>query len=281
MKKAFNDFYKNFKIEWKLYLVKFGFLSAGLYLFTLGIAIYAPTAVGASHMDFAIYSLIMNFWGTTSSGTLDSSVQQAHYPTVLTIYFIGIMLVSVIFAIASAIIKQKKHKDKTGWIKVVVVIVTDLIITFLLPQIIAWQWLYVDMSKLDSDALDANARNLVFLGAWVIYVFGVAAWVYSGWLLGPYNSVADSFINLTKMKYNLARILMDILIIAPGFIIVFAAQEDWTVKSKFLLNYLNFGTVFFVIITGPVAGLIINNICKKICDYDKLKIKLNQTKEIV
>ncbi|WP_338984029.1 SPE_1075/MLC_0560 family membrane protein [Spiroplasma endosymbiont of Othius punctulatus] len=263
------DFKLNFKNLWKYYLVKVAFLLLGLYLFTLGIAIYTPTSVGASHMDFSIFAIISTLHGVVGD---NSNVDLGYYPNLLTLYFVGILIGALIFGLIFSVKDWKENKNKMTWINLTIIILADLIIVFGLPQMVNMQWLYIPQDAI-ANINNASARNWIFIGAYSIYVFGVAFWVMSGILGGPYNTICTYLMKATGWKYNVARIVADLIITFPGFIFILANGLTWSQKGDFMLTYLNFGSICFVILTGPIVGLIIPKI-NKVWNIEDYKTKL-------
>nr|WP_243729736.1 hypothetical protein [Mycoplasma capricolum] len=61
MKEYFCNLKTNISKNKKQYLIRLFCLLVGLYIFSLSIALYVPTAVGASHVDFTNFSILTLF----------------------------------------------------------------------------------------------------------------------------------------------------------------------------------------------------------------------------
>lgn len=242
------------------YLIRLICLILGFYLFSLSIALYAVTNVGASQVDFTNFAILGIFdkWTNKDSGLVELS----QYKIALTSLYLFLMILSAIFLSVSILKKYKVEKNKKLWIELVVLIVLDLIVIFTMPYLINAQiamfgkigyneWMF-------NSSTQYQFRTIFFLIAYALYILGLTFWVHSGWLISPYNSINNSFMKMTKLPFNTSRVLMDILIFLPGVIILLVNPVSWSIKGQFLLNYLNIGTIMFVFATGPLLGKTLN-----------------------
>ncbi|KAF0850744.1 MULTISPECIES: hypothetical protein [Spiroplasma] len=89
----------------------------GIYLTSLGIAIYAPTSTGASQIDFTIFALLVLMYGNYASGHLNDTVLTAHYALVLWMYYLVLILFTIIFMLIVNVKAYRKTKDRQIWVK--------------------------------------------------------------------------------------------------------------------------------------------------------------------
>ncbi|AGJ91107.1 SPE_1075/MLC_0560 family membrane protein [Mycoplasma putrefaciens] len=242
------------KVNHKKYLIKLACLILGIYIFSLSIAVYAVTAVGASQVDFTNFAILGIFskWDmSTGLVNLDS------YKWALFALYGSLLVLSAIFLSVSIFRKYKKNKDKKLWLELVVLIVLDLIIIFTMPFAIDGQIAMLGAIGYNDWMIKTTVyqyRTIFFLIAYILYIVGLTFWVHSGWLISPYNSINTSFMKMTNLPFNTSRVLMDLLIFLPGLILLLVNPVAWELKGKFLLNYLNIGTIIFVFATGPILS---------------------------
>ncbi|ADR24237.1 putative membrane protein [Mycoplasma leachii PG50] len=260
MKKYFCNLKTSISQNKKQYLIRLGCLLIGLYLFSLSIALYVPTAVGASQVDFTNFSILALFkdWAKVNEKTVEGLVAATNYKLALMSLYGFLLLVSVVFLVLSIIREYKITKDKKLWLQLIPLIVLDVIINVGLSYVIDGQ---IEMLKvigyldwLFNQSTAYQFRTIFFTIAFVLYIVGLTFWIHSGWLLGSYNSINTNFMRLTKLPFNVSRVLMDVLIIIPGVIMLLVNPISWDIKAKFLLNYVNIGTIGFLFLAGPMLG---------------------------
>ncbi|WP_368486752.1 SPE_1075/MLC_0560 family membrane protein [Spiroplasma sp. DGKH1] len=247
------------QISWKKISIKIFLFLIGLYLFTIGLSIYLPTAVGVMHLDFTIYSVLMVWKGIYADGTLDTTVSNGtvHW-IVLGCYFFILMLFSIGFASVSAYRKYQVTKNKYEFNILWWVLMMDLVIVLLEPFMLQLHELYITpelANKIKNS--DYTIRMWIFFGGFLLNALGDAIWLKSNIFLGPYNSICFNFQKMSKWKYINARIFLDFCILIPGVIITLTTTTiSWDLKEKFFLNYINLGTVAFIFAFGPIVHLL-------------------------
>ncbi|UWD35069.1 hypothetical protein NX779_00205 [Mycoplasma cottewii] len=92
------------------YLIRLICLILGFYLFSLSIALYAVTNVGASQVDFTNFAILGIFdkWTNKDSGLVELS----QYKIALTALYLFLMILSAIFLSVSILKKYKVEKNK-------------------------------------------------------------------------------------------------------------------------------------------------------------------------
>ncbi|AHI53372.1 SPE_1075/MLC_0560 family membrane protein [Spiroplasma culicicola] len=270
MKLYYEQMKENVKLRWRSLLVRFFLFIFGFAISTLGIAFYTTTKIGASQMDFTIYVISAMIDGyDMSNGSMTSEVIQGIYILIYNLILALFVILSIAFSLPK-IIKDLKEKNSVSTIQMTINLICDIIIVFLAPLLMQ---LYlkqvVAVEQIMSESTSQNIRNLIFIGGFVMFCIGVAMWVHANMSLGPYNSYASSFQNLTGLNYAISRVLMDLLIFVPGLILFPFIPGDWNQKTQFLLTNLGIGTIAFTFLTGPFVNLIIKGL-KKIFDWDKI-----------
>ncbi|AXK50720.1 SPE_1075/MLC_0560 family membrane protein [Spiroplasma alleghenense] len=262
MKQFINDFNKIIKTEWKILLSRFGIFVLGWFLFTLSIALYTPTSVGASQIDFTIF----NFLGAFSDGGIrpNGEIDLTSYSTYLLLFYVIMMVITVIMGSINVAIDYKKNRNVQKIYWYILFVIGDIISLFIIPLGVKMQMLYIDESMFAGYSENAVKilRFVVFISAFLIYCLSIALMVYCGIMPGVYNSIAEEFRKLTKMSYQASRILWDFLLIVPGLILLIFINWSSDLKLAFLGNYLYFGTVFFIFLTGPLVGVLLKQFNK-------------------
>ncbi|WP_425379630.1 SPE_1075/MLC_0560 family membrane protein [Spiroplasma endosymbiont of Stenodema calcarata] len=257
MKKLFTKIKWQWQHLWHIFLLQGFLVFIGIYLTSLGIAIYAPTSTGASQIDFTVFALLALMYGNYGNGHLHDTVLTAHYAVVLWLYYLVLILFTIIFMLITNIKAYQKTKDREIWVKFGIMIIGDLFLAWLLPLLIHFNWKYI----ISADAIQQWAESSggiaawLFLGGFSLYCIGIAIWIFSKTLYGPYNDICEAFIKLTKLKYPVARILLDVMMVIPGFIfwLFLPLNND---KWNFLFTNFSFGTVAFVFISGPYVNVV-------------------------
>ncbi|AOG60005.1 hypothetical protein SHELI_v1c00500 [Spiroplasma helicoides] len=262
------------KTNYRVVILKLFLLISGMFLMALGIRLYIPTQIGASQVDFSIYTMIGLKSGTTGIFENNNQVLEQYYANFLTYFYIGLTFIAAIFSTISTIKEFKSTKDKTIWINYTFKILFDVIITFLLPQIVnLFNDLISSNSILNLLRDDFSGQNSpgkaawFFLLAYIIYIVGICLWVKSTWALGPYNSICSEFVRLTKIKYGASRFICDILMILPG-VLFFGLITNGDKLSFFFTNF-SIATMVFLFLTGPICNTLIKRL-DKVLDYNKL-----------
>ncbi|AOX43887.1 hypothetical protein S100390_v1c05480 [Spiroplasma sp. NBRC 100390] len=262
-----------FLINWKRWGLKIFFFLLGLYIFTFGLSLYLPTAVGVMHLDFTIYAVLMVWKGIYPDGTLDTTVSNGtvHW-LVLGIYFAILMLFSFSFATIGAYRKYQITKEKKEFNLLWTVLIMDLIIVFLEPFMLQFHELYLTptiANKIKNSPY--TIRMWIFLAGFLLNAIGDAIWLKSNLFLGPYNSICINFQKMSNWKFVNARIFLDFCIILPGIIITLSTNTiSWDLKGKFFLNYVNLGTIAFIFAFGPIVHLLLNQFDKWLPHKNKL-----------
>ncbi|WFQ93168.1 hypothetical protein MFERI15181_00053 [Mycoplasma feriruminatoris] len=259
MKKYFCNLKTSISQNKKQYLIRLGCLLIGLYLFSLSIALYVPTAVGASHVDFTNFSILALFkdWIKVDGKTVEGTIDPTNYKSALLSLYAFLLFVSIVFLTISIIREYRVTKDKKLWLQLIPLIVLDMIINVGLSYVIEGQiqmLVKIGYMELMNNTPPYQYRTIFFTVAFVLYIAGLTFWIHSGWLLGSYNSINTNFMRLTKLPFNVSRVLMDVLIIVPGVIMFLVNPISWDIKAKFLLNYVNIGTIGFLFLAGPLLG---------------------------
>ena len=166
MKKYFCNLKTSISQNKKQYLIRLGCLLIGLYLFSLSIALYVPTAVGASQVDFTNFSILALFkdWAKVGDKTVEGLVAATNYKLALMSLYGFLLLVSVVFSVLSIIREYKVTKDKKLWLQLIPLIVLDVIINVGLSYVIDGQ---IEMLKVIG-YLDwlFNQSSLHFVKIW-------------------------------------------------------------------------------------------------------------------
>lgn len=261
MKEYFCNLKTNISKNKKQYLIRSFCLLVGLYIFSLSIALYVPTAVGASHVDFTNFSILTLFkdWAKgTDQKEIPGLVSPTNYKLALMSLYGFLLVVSVIFLTVSIIKEYKVTKNKKLWLQLIPLIVFDVLINVGLSYVIDGQILMLDkigyLNWMFNSSTAYQFRTIFFLIAFILYIVGLTFWIHSGWLLGSYNSINTNFMRLTKLPFNVSRVLMDVLIIIPGVIMFLVNPISWDIKVKFLLNYVNIGTIGFLFLAGSLLA---------------------------
>ncbi|AGR41023.1 SPE_1075/MLC_0560 family membrane protein [Spiroplasma taiwanense] len=194
-------------------------------------------------------------------GTLDASVSNGiYYEIVLVIYFFIISIISIIFLIIS---KSKRNQFCTGNSKIKLqiffIFLSDIVIVFLEPLFLMMhEKLYITHEFVKEIKKQSYQIKLwIFISGFLLTALGDAIWIKTNIFLGPYNSIVPNFQKMTKWNYISSRISIDIIILIPGILISLSITSiNWDLKSKFFLDYLNVGTIFFIICFGPVVHFI-------------------------
>ncbi|WP_426605559.1 hypothetical protein [Spiroplasma endosymbiont of Glossina fuscipes fuscipes] len=88
MKKWFSKIKWQWQQLWHIFLLQGFLFFVGIYLTSLGIAIYAPTSTGTSQIDFTVFALLALMYGNYTAGHLNDTVLTAHYALVLLMYYL-------------------------------------------------------------------------------------------------------------------------------------------------------------------------------------------------
>ncbi|WHQ37475.1 SPE_1075/MLC_0560 family membrane protein [Spiroplasma sp. SV19] len=260
MKKWFNKMKQQWQQLWHIFLLQGFLFFVGIYLTSLGIAIYAPTSTGASQIDFTIFALLALMYGNYANGHLQDTVLTAHYALALWMYFLILVFFTIIFMLIVNIKAYRNTKDRQIWVKFTIMILGDLVLAWLLPLLIHFNWQYIISAVRIQQWAESSGgiAAWLFLGGFSLYCLGLAIWIYSKTWYGPYNHICEAFIKLTKLKYPVARILLDVMMVIPGFIfwVFLPLNND---KWNFLFTNFSFGTMAFIFISGPYV-----NVFKKI-----------------
>ncbi|AHI53629.1 transmembrane protein [Spiroplasma sabaudiense Ar-1343] len=274
MKKFASNFKQLIVIEWKILLYRFGIFVVGWYLFTLAIALYTPTMVGASQIDFTIFAFLGVFSNSKIDGAGSITNALGQYSTYLLLMYVVMMVITVIMGAINTALDFKKNKnvEKIYWY--ILFVIGDIISLFIIPLGVQMQFLYI------TDAIYANLsekaanylRIWIFVIAFLTYCISIALMVYCSIMPGVYNSIAEESRKLTKMSYQASRVLWDFLLIVPGVLILIIVNWDATIKLNFLINYLSFGTIFFIFLTGPI----VNQILKLFNKFYNIKSKTQE-----
>ncbi|WP_338972386.1 SPE_1075/MLC_0560 family membrane protein [Spiroplasma endosymbiont of Panorpa germanica] len=271
MKQFTKDFQILIKTEWKILLSRFGIFILGWFLFTLSIALYTPTSVGASQIDFTIF----NFLGAFSKGGInpDGTIDLASYSSYLLIFYSIMMVITVVMGSINVTLDYKKNKNVQKIYWYILFVIGDIISLFIIPLGVQIQMLYINGSMFEGQTqnIEKILRFIVFIAAFLIYCVAIALMVYCGIMPGVYNSIAEEFRKLTKMSYQASRIIWDFLLIVPGVILLIAISWDADLKLAFLGNYLYFGTILFIFITGPLVGFMLKKLNKVFNISEKTK----------
>ncbi|AGR42521.1 SPE_1075/MLC_0560 family membrane protein [Spiroplasma diminutum] len=265
---------KLIKNNWKGILIKVILLILGVIVSSFGLALYQQPAVGGSQIDWFIYNALSLVEPFSKDGSVRGEVLNKFYPTSLTLVYIILIIFAIGFSIKPTMEEYKKLKSKIIWFSFLFVVIADIAITFIVPQIVG---LFLrSLSELNIKNTDPNnlaIRNLALIGGFLAFVIGIALWVKSGLLLGPFNNICTQFIRLTKMNYAMGRLLIDISILILGFILFpFIIGEEGSNKTNFLLTNFGLGTICFTFLVGPIVNTQLN-ILNKFIDYEKLSNK--------
>ncbi|ALD66886.1 SPE_1075/MLC_0560 family membrane protein [Spiroplasma cantharicola] len=266
MKKLWNDQLKNFSNNWKVISVKIVLLILGILLTSFGLALYQQPSVGGSQIDWLIYNVLSISIPFIEEGKVGQGVYD-NYAISLTTLYVVLILFAICFSIKPTIDEYKKTKSKKAWFKFSWFILADIIITFIVPQIVG---LFIaPLSQMGISELIPGARNLIFIGGFLCFVMGIALWVKSGWLLGPFNNICEQFLRLTKMNYSNGRLIIDIAILVIAFVFFPFVRGEGATKLDFLLTNFGLGTICFTFLVGPLVNQVLN-ILNKLFDYKKM-----------
>ncbi|AHI52387.1 SPE_1075/MLC_0560 family membrane protein [Spiroplasma culicicola] len=276
MKSWFKEQTGYIKKDWRVLLVKASLLIAGMFIMALGIRLYIPTGIGKSQVDFTIFTLIGLKLG---NGDVTSAAAYDSYSGMLLYFYLVIALISASMSLVNSIKKYREAKDKGIWVNFSFKIMADIFVSLMLPLIVLMfqkiinEDSIVNLIKSDSTSTDVNPgkASWFFALAFLIYALGIALWVKSGWILGPYNSICQEFITLTKIQYGTGRIIMDLLMAAPGLILFWIIPSGDVSTMDFLFTNFSIATMVFLFCTGPLVAQIIK-ILNKAVDYEKLKV---------
>lgn len=154
-------------------------------MFSLSIALYVPTAVGASHVDFTNFSILALFkdWAKAKDGTaIEGLVAATNYKLALLSLYGFLLLVSVVFLVLSIIREYRVTKDKKLWLQLIPLIVLDMIINVGLSYVIDGQIEMLKVIKyLDwmfSQTTAYQYRTIFFTIAFVLYIAGLTFWIH-------------------------------------------------------------------------------------------------------
>ncbi|WP_339034079.1 SPE_1075/MLC_0560 family membrane protein [Spiroplasma endosymbiont of Cantharis rufa] len=271
MKNLFNENMKSFSKNWKAIIVKFILLILGILLTAFGLALYQQPSVGGSQIDWLIYNVLSISIPFVKEGKVGQGVYD-NYAISLTTLYIVLILFAICFSIKPTIDEYKKTKSKSAWFKFSWFILADIIITFIVPQIVG---LFITpLSQMGIRELIPGARNLIFIAGFLCFVLGIAFWVKSGWLLGPFNNICEQFLRLTKMSYSKSRLIIDISILIIAFAFFPFVKGEEASKTDFLLTNFGLGTICFTFLVGPLVNQILI-ILDKVFDYKKMNNKEN------
>ncbi|QEH61258.1 hypothetical protein SCHIN_v1c00600 [Spiroplasma chinense] len=269
MKEYFSTGYKNAKKDWRINLIKFVLLLFGIYFMALGIAIYIPTEIGASQVDFTTFVLVGLKTGTTER--LDNFTKV--YSDMLIYFYLVLTFISTCMGLVNTIRAHKKTMEPKVWIGFVFTLITNIAITFILPKVVYLNSMYVtydgvkDMIMVNG-VVSTGVASWIFAGAFIVFCLGVTCWVKSGWATGPYNTVCDELLKMTRLTFPMARLICDAAMVVPGLILLWVIPNGD--KTGFLFTNLSIGTLVFVFATGPLCGAM-KKLLDKIIDYDMLK----------
>ncbi|WP_338984053.1 SPE_1075/MLC_0560 family membrane protein [Spiroplasma endosymbiont of Othius punctulatus] len=260
IKTKWNYLVKDISLNKRNYSFRIVALILGLYIFTLGITIGSQTAVGVSMIDFTIFSGLfsseglMETQGTTIvPGTI--KVQDSPYALYCGLLYVGMSIVSLIFMSIWVAKDYKTTRNKMLFVMMGLAVVGDIIIILGIPLLIEMNLLYIPGAAIANAA--PGIRVYIFMLAFACYALGIALWVYASLLSGPYNSICTNFLKVTGIKsYSVGRTAMNLLILAPGFIVIIImglTGTPWSDIGNFLVVNISFGTVFYVFVLGIVV----------------------------
>lgn len=270
MKTFYKDTSIYLKKNWKNLTSRFIIYNIGVFLFGLGIAIYMNTKVGASHLDILVFALLKTIHGTSDSGSVSHNLDQ-YYSQFLTFVYLIILTFAILFNILLLIRDYKITKNKQIISKYLLRIVSDIIPVFIWPYYIKLSQLYIPLDAIGE--LEVFFRTWIFIGGFLLYTTGFTFVVYSKMFLGPYNSVSSGLHNLTRINYALSRVIIDVILAGAGIIVVLVNGSQFGVKMDFFNNYLLFGTVFFVFISGHIIGWKLKKLTNFVEKYNKKKLE--------
>ncbi|QHX35805.1 hypothetical protein STIUS_v1c02500 [Spiroplasma sp. TIUS-1] len=260
LKTKFNYFIKDINLNKRNYFFKLIALILGMYLFSIGITISANTAVGVSMIDITILGSIFHSHGLadTSNGVVSGTINTVDTPYELYVayIYIGMSIVSLCFMSVWVYKSYKKTGNKMLFVQMLLSVICDIIVIFAIPLLIKMNYLYMNPDGIRESA--STIRAYLFLIAFICYSLGIALWVYSGFLPGPYNSICTNFIKMFEgMSYSFGRTIMNILIFIPGVLIILldgaTGHRTWQEVLDFTLVNISFGSVFLILILGPMV----------------------------
>ncbi|WP_338985009.1 SPE_1075/MLC_0560 family membrane protein [Spiroplasma endosymbiont of Diplazon laetatorius] len=277
MKKWFKETSQNISQKWLSNLIKFFLFSAGVVISAFGLALYQQPAVGGSQIDWTLYNILALKIPYAADGSLINDIRNIYGTALATLYIIFI-IIAIGFAIKPSIDDYKNSKKKSIWVLFVWMIIADIIITFTVPLLIGEISKGLEgIIKTDNGIIISSVgfRNLLFIAGFLCFVIGTALWVKTGWILGPFNNICTQFLRLTKLNYAAGRLIIDISILAVGFMFFPFIKGEGT-KTDFLMTNFGLGTICFTFLVGPLVNSILK-ILNKICDFEKIDKLTNKS----
>lgn len=291
MKEWFDERFMYAKVNFRVLIIKTALLIAGMMVMALGIALYIPTGLGKSQVDFTVFTFIYVFRGKFVD---DNSAMQANgagmpYSTMLTWFYVMTLLVSGIMGLVATLNNYKKNKVKAVWIGLATIVATDLAITFIFPYMVNFfsvssgsggvfgiqakltSW-FATFDSANGESSSAGIRSWMFVLAFIVFCLGIALWVKSTWAPGPYNSICTQFMALTKLNYTISRIVCDLIIVAPALVAIWIVPGE---SATYFFKNFAIATIAFVFVAGPFVSLMLKGM-DKVIDYKKLTKDHNQ-----
>ncbi|AGR41649.1 SPE_1075/MLC_0560 family membrane protein [Spiroplasma taiwanense] len=262
---------KYLKTNYLRVIVKILLFLLGFILSTLGIAMYISSTIGASQIDWTLYN-ISSIIGKYNfeTGTMSDEVLKSTYILALNILYIIMVFFSFIFALSPTIKEYKKIRKNEIWFNLLIIIISDIIIAFLTPLLLNFYFKNVIiLDKIMSDKITQEIRNWIFIAGFTIFCFGIALWVHSGIIMGPFNNICYQLMRLTNMNYLKSRVIIDFCIFFPGIVFWFFIPGNWNQRLLFLTKNFGIGTIAFTFIAGPYINMFLNFI-KKCIKYFKI-----------
>lgn len=263
LKTKCNNFIKDINLNKRNNFFKLITLILGMYIFSIGIILTANTASGVSMIDVTVLAGLFHSeglidttnpeWNNVQPGTVFAG-EGSPYELYVAFIYIGMSVVSITFMAIWVSKEYKKSGDKTLFIFMGLSIVGDIIVILAVPYLIKMNLLYIDVDGITN--AKASIRAYLFLVGFASYALGIAFWVYSGFLPGPYNNIATNFLKLCEGKsYTYGRTMMNILIFIPGILVLLIdgiiGHRTWNEVLDFILVNISFGTVFLILLLGP------------------------------